>query len=91
MAALKHLVIRNRDLAHPDPSRPWLLPNPKFEGRIGAWNTVMLTACGQLLQPDEPRDVTLRLDMVTCPNCTLWADCNGDKLVDDGHGHRVTA
>lgn len=79
---MKHLVVRNRDLTHPD---------PKFPGRIGCWGTVMLTACGQSLQPDEPRDVTLRTDMVTCPNCKFWAECNRDKLVDDGEGHLVTA
>ena len=90
MADLKHLVIRNPDLYYPD-SRPWVQPNPKFQGRIGAWNTIMLTACGLLLQPDEPREVTLRINMVTCPNCKLWADCNRDKLVDDGEGQLVTA
>ena len=84
--SLKHLVIRNPNLTYPD--RPQVQPHPA--GRIGCWNTVMLTACGELLQPEEPRDVTLRSDMVTCPNCKLWMTCNQDKMKDDGHGHLVT-
>jgi hypothetical protein len=78
---LKHLAVRNPDLPHPDHTR----------GRIGAWNTVILTACGLLTQPDKARDVTCRLDMVTCPRCMLWALSNRDKLEDDDQGHLVTA
>ncbi len=62
----KHLVVRN----------------PEFDNRIGCHNTVMLSACGKLLQADEPRDVTLRVDMATCIDCMLWADRNPEKLID---------
>lgn len=80
--SVRHLVIRN----------------PNFNNRIGCWNTIMLTACGQLLPPadlDRPeldkRLVTLRLDMVTCEICLAWARIHSEAFVDDGQGHRVTA
>jgi hypothetical protein len=90
MAELKsscnHLAIRNPNLPFPHDS-PWSNPN----GRIGCWNTVILTACGILTQPDAPRYVTCRLDLVTCQNCRLWAENNKNMLEDDGLGHLVTA
>lgn len=83
-----------------------VVPNPRLRdekgrARIGCWNTVMLTACGQFLEPQrdehvyaaprlDDRHVTVRLDLATCPGCLAWAADNTDLLRDDGHGHQVT-
>jgi hypothetical protein len=77
----RHLVIRNPDL--PGGTDP--------RGRIGCWNTVMLTACKRLLAPEDERVVTLRLDLVTCAACLAWTKKNRESLEDDGAGHLVTS
>jgi hypothetical protein len=64
--------------------------NPALDNRIGCWNTVILTACKVLTQPGEARNLTARLDMVTCSKCLAWAKRNPDKLRGDGAGHKVT-
>lgn len=76
----KHLAVRNPRL-----------PHPKFPGgRIGCWNTVILTACGLLTQPGEPRSVTCRLDMVTCTRCQEWAEGHRSQFRVDAENHVVS-
>jgi hypothetical protein len=55
---ISHLVIRNAAL----------------NGRIGCRNTIMLTACGQTLQPDTPRKVTLMVHLANCEKCLEWRE-----------------
>lgn len=50
----------------------------------------MLTACGQLLLAEIKRDVTLRVDLVTCLGCRGAVESGAVPLVERG-GYRVTA
>jgi len=84
---MKHLAIRNPDLKFPADH-----PNPNPKGRMGCWNTVILTACGILSEPPHGKyGLTGRLDMVECARCLTWAKKNPNAIENDGHGHMVTA
>lgn len=70
--------------------------NPQLVGphgpRFGCWNTVMLTACDILSEPEEVMmqssrpshsiNMTLLLSLCTCKKCLAWAECNPEKLRD---------